>query len=139
MKTKQQEQNQRVKRAIKYLLAEDLGRNQRDLAEKLGYTESSFSQLLNGKTPISRPFLKKLYVMCPNLNPDWLENGEGEMFTNVNGSGNVIQAGIVQGNNTQNADCAEQLKMALTEISEQRKLYATHIDRLLSIIEKQNK
>lgn len=34
---------------------------------------------------------------------------------------------------------SEQLDKILNEIAEQRKLYAAHIDRLLSIIEKQNK
>lgn len=59
------------------------------------------------------------------------------MFTNVNGNGNIVQAGI--GNNMNHTDSSEQLTMALNEIAEQRKLYATHIDRLLTIIEKQNK
>lgn len=133
-------ENKRVKQVIKRLVADGIVENQKDLASKLGYTEASLSHLMSGYRPVNDRFLGKLLTIAPNLNPDWLENGDGEMFTNVSGSGNVIQAGIVQGNNTQNADCAEQLKMALNEISEQRKLYASHIDRLLSIIENtQNK
>ncbi|MBD5131908.1 MAG: helix-turn-helix transcriptional regulator [Clostridiales bacterium] len=129
--------NKRVKQVIKRLVADGLVENQKDLASKLGYTEASLSHLMSGYRPINDKFLGKLLSIAPNLNTEWLKSGEGEMFTNVNGNGNIVQAGI--GNNMQNTDCAEQLKMALNEISEQRKFYATHIDRLLSIIEKQNK
>lgn len=127
-------ENKRVKQVIKRLVADGIVENQKDLASKLGYTEASLSHLMSGYRPVNDRFLGKLLTIAPNLNPDWLENGDGEMFTNVSGNGNIVQAGI--GNKLQNADCAEQLKMALNEIAEQRKLYATHIDRLLSIIEK---
>lgn len=133
-------ENQRIKAIVKHLIADGFVQNQQDFAQKMGYTSVSLSQLLNGHREVSRPFLDKLFINFPNINKEYLLYGKGEMFTNVTGSGNVIQAGIVQGNNMQNADCAEQLKMALNEISEQRKLYASHIDRLLSIIENnQNK
>lgn len=134
----------RIKAIVRRAVADGLAQNQRGVAEVLGYTESGLSQILNGKVPVSRSFIKKIYDLYPNINEEWLLNGVGEMFTtSVNGSGNVIQAGIVEGNNTQNADCAEQLKMALNEMAEQRKVNCAiiqkkdeQIDRLLSIIEK---
>jgi transcriptional regulator with XRE-family HTH domain len=63
---------------------ENLGINQQELAEKIGFTQSYISKILNGsKIPSSRFFdviSHELY-----LNPVWLQNGIGEMFLSVSG------------------------------------------------------
>lgn len=66
-----------------------------------------------------------------------LLTGSGTMFS-PSGNGNVIQSGIVKGNNNQNADCLSQLDKVTSELRDQRIMFSTQIDRLLSIIEAQN-
>lgn len=127
--------NKRVRAIVKHLIADGYVYNQQDFARKMGYTDVSLSQFLNGHKDISRPFLDKLFTEFPRINKAYLLQDDGDMFkAEVSGNSNIVQAGI--GNNMNSTDCAEQLKMALNELSEQRKLYAAHIDRLLSIIEK---
>ncbi|MDT9498741.1 helix-turn-helix domain-containing protein [Capnocytophaga canimorsus] len=50
---------QRIKKVIKWLIFSDFGDNEKEIAEILGYTKSSFSQILNGKVPISDKFVEK--------------------------------------------------------------------------------
>jgi transcriptional regulator with XRE-family HTH domain len=63
---------------------ERLGVTQQELAEKIGFTQSYISKILNGaKIPSSRFFdviSHKLY-----LNPAWLRDGTGEMFLSTSG------------------------------------------------------
>jgi hypothetical protein len=46
----------------------------------LGYTKSSFSQILNGKVPLSEKFVKKLCSLDENINGVWILEGDGEML-----------------------------------------------------------
>lgn len=45
-------ETQRVKKVINWLVFMEYAENERELAEKLGYTKSSFSQIVNGKVPL---------------------------------------------------------------------------------------
>lgn len=74
----------RLKRAINWLIFQDVAENERALAELLGYTKSSFSQIVNGKVPMSDKFVKKLCRLDENINEVWLMTGEGSMFLNNN-------------------------------------------------------
>lgn len=49
---------QRVRKVINWLIFQDIAENERELSEKLGYTKSSFSQIVNGKVPLSDKFVK---------------------------------------------------------------------------------
>lgn len=74
----------RLKRAINWLIFQEVAENERALAELLGYTKSSFSQIVNGKVPMSDKFVKKLCRLDENINEVWLMTGEGSMFLNNN-------------------------------------------------------
>ena len=141
---------QRVKAVIKRAVADGVAENQRGIAAILGYTESGLSQIINGKVPVSRSFIKKLYELYPNINEDWLLSGEGEMFTTqtINTTNSTVIGSNIKGSGNQvlHNDLSE-IKMLIEEMSEQRKANTAliqkkdeQIDRLLSIIEKfQNK
>ena len=54
--------------------------NERELSEKLGYTKSSFSQIINGRVPLSDKFVKKLCAIDENINEVWITEGVGSML-----------------------------------------------------------
>ena len=54
------EQTKRIKKAINWLIYQELAENERELSERLGYTKSSFSQIVNGKVPLSEKFVNNL-------------------------------------------------------------------------------
>lgn len=72
--------NQRVARVVEFLIFSKLALDKRDVAKKLDYNVSSFSQIINGRVPVSDKFLGKLLELTPNLNENWLLTGEGEMM-----------------------------------------------------------
>lgn len=77
---------QRLRKAINWLIFQDVAVNERALAELLGYTKSSFSQIVNGKVPLSDKFVKSLCSLDDNINEVWIKTGEGQLFkkdTNV--------------------------------------------------------
>lgn len=77
------EQEKRIKKAINWLIYQELAENERDLSERLGYTKSSFSQIVNGKVPLSEKFVGKLCSLDENLNSVWILTGEGICFEAV--------------------------------------------------------
>ena len=52
-------ETQRIKKVINWLVFMEYAENERELAEKLGYTKSSFSLIVNGKVPLSERFVQK--------------------------------------------------------------------------------
>lgn len=73
---------QRIRKTINWLIFKEVAENERALAELLGYTKSSFSQIVNGKVPLSEKFVKKLCALDENINEVWVLREEGEMFKN---------------------------------------------------------
>lgn len=72
--------NQRVSDVIRFLIFSKVALDKQDLAQKLGYNVSSFSQIINGRVPLSNKFVDKLIEFAPNINEEWLKTGEGEML-----------------------------------------------------------
>jgi len=64
--------------------------NERELAEKLGYTKSSFSQIVNGKVTLSERFVQKLASVDKNINEVWILTGEGNMLNSSEAGGSVV-------------------------------------------------
>lgn len=64
--------------------------NERELAEKLGYTKSPFSQIVNGKVPLSERFVQKLASVDRNINEVWIMTGEGNMLNSVEAGTSVV-------------------------------------------------
>lgn len=78
---------QRIRKAINWLIFQDVAENERALANLMGYTKSSFSQLVNGKVPLSDKFVKKLCSLDPNINEVWITTGEGNLLKSDNPNG----------------------------------------------------
>ena len=72
--------NQRIAEVINFLIFSKAVLNQQDLAQKLGYNASSFSQIINGHTPVSDKFISKIISFAPYINAKWLITGDGAMF-----------------------------------------------------------
>lgn len=70
----------RVTKCIDWLIFERKVKSRRDLAEKMGYTESSMSQILNSRVALSDKFIKKLSNVDSNVSEVWLLKGEGKML-----------------------------------------------------------
>lgn len=75
-------ENQRIKKVINWLIFQGVAESEKELAELLGYTKSSFSQIVNGKVPLSEKFVKKLCGLDENINEVWISRDEGELFKN---------------------------------------------------------
>ncbi|MDR0228921.1 MAG: helix-turn-helix transcriptional regulator [Flavobacteriaceae bacterium] len=85
----------RIHEVIKWIIYEGQAKNQTDLAEQLGYTKSSFSQIINGKVNLSDLFIRKLTTFAPLINPAWIQSGEGQM---------LIESTPITSNNTPTPD-----------------------------------
>lgn len=71
---------QRVKKVVNWLIFQEVAESEKELADLLGYTKSSFSQIVNGRVPISEKFIRKLCGLDENINEVWVLKGEGTMF-----------------------------------------------------------
>ena len=67
--------NQRVSEIVKYLIFSKVALDKKDLSQKLGYNASSFSQIINGRVPVSDKFIERLMELAPGINEDWLTKG----------------------------------------------------------------
>lgn len=74
---------QRLKKVINWLIFSELAENETELAKKLGYTKSSFSQIINGKVPLSSKFLNNLSNLDSNINFVWIKEGRGQMLKDM--------------------------------------------------------
>lgn len=150
---------ERIKKAIDWLIFMDVATSRKDLAVKLGYNESSLSQILTGKVNLSPKFVRSLASLDSRLSEDWMLTGDGELLKSNDSSCNMnINSGNAGRDITQQNGCAtsdissiiekqtdilnqslEQSKLAIDsirgaidEIAAQRK----QMDRLINIIEK---
>lgn len=83
--------NERVRKVVNWLIYQGIAANDRELSDLLGYTKTSFSQIVNGKTPLSDKFIIKLCRLDDNLNKVWIAKGEGSMFLNEPNSVNSTE------------------------------------------------
>lgn len=129
----------RFKILITYIIQSGLAENQKDLGNKLGYSnESSFSQIINNKVNTPKNFINRLKSIVPQLNEDWLLYGEGEMLggginQEVNGDHNTAVAG---NNNTVNSEeLISRLIKLLEKKDEQIAEKDIQMNRLISLLE----
>ena len=87
---------ERVIKIVDWLIFEKKIKSRRELAEIMGYTESSMSQILNGKVTLSERFIKKLSVMDDRISEDWITSGSGNMLMSPINVGGVQ----INGDNT---------------------------------------
>lgn len=74
------EQTKRIRKAINWLIFSEVAESEKAVADMLGYTKSSFSQLVNGKVPLSEKFVNKLCSLDPNINDVYITKGEGNLL-----------------------------------------------------------
>ena len=72
--------NESLKRIVQWLILQGRVESQRDLALRLGYQESSFSQIVNGHVPLSGKFVSRLCALEPRINRDYVLTGQGDML-----------------------------------------------------------
>ena len=87
----------RVVKLIDTLIYLGVIENRKELAKKIGYTESSLSQILNNKVPLSDKFINRLVNYNKNINRDWLLYGDGEMLK-TESNNNAVNNGTINGN-----------------------------------------
>ena len=71
---------ERLKKLCKWLIYVGYADNDAELATKLSYTKSSFSQIINEKVPLSDKFTDKICAVDENINKVWINTGNGEML-----------------------------------------------------------
>ncbi|MDA6072051.1 LexA family transcriptional regulator [Flavobacterium sp. AC] len=71
---------ERVKKLSKWLIFDGFADNDADLAKKLGYSKSSFSQIINEKVPLSTKFIETLCNANENINKVWITDLKGTML-----------------------------------------------------------
>ena len=74
---------ERVIDVVDWLIYKKKVKSRKELAERMGYTESSMSQILNEKVPLSEKFIKNLSIVDSFINEDWIRTGEGKMLNNA--------------------------------------------------------
>lgn len=75
---------ERIIKVVDWLIFEKIVDSRRDLADKLGYTESSLSQIINGKVNLSSRFIKKLSNLDSRINIEWINSGYDSMIFTQN-------------------------------------------------------
>lgn len=79
------------------------------LAEILQIQPSSISHLLSGRNKPNFDFIARILKMFPDLNPDWLINGDGSMHRDQNGSAEVNNDREIEYENSVTSDKKYQL------------------------------
>lgn len=116
---------ERVIKIVDWLIFEKRVKSRRHLAEILGYRESSISQILSGKVPLSERFIKKLSIVDERINEDWIRNESGYMIKTsqaiTNESGVLINGDNINSpiNNRQhNSDSPDVLRAQIELLTE---------------------
>ncbi|WP_290431870.1 XRE family transcriptional regulator [Muribaculum intestinale] len=86
----------RLKKVINWLIYREVAENERAVADLLGYTKSSFSQIMNGRVPLSEKFVSKLCQLDQNINEVWILTGEGDMFLSDNLNSEETQSVVIR-------------------------------------------
>ena len=76
-----------LKQLVAWFVANGVATSQRDLAQQLGYTPSSLSQIINGHVPLSDKFLNRVKALDSRINTDWIRTSSGDML--LTGKGQV--------------------------------------------------
>lgn len=127
------EELKRVKKVVNWLIYQEIASNEREIAERLGYTKSSFSQIMNGKVPLSEKFVNKLCALGENINSVWVMSGAGEMFIcdNLNSGEVVIPSGAwnviqrqVESLSARDRQIDELIAILKEQLSDAKKIYA---------------
>ncbi len=95
-------EKERVKQVIYWLFSQKIVNSQEELATKMGYNKSSISQIVSGKKPVSKKFIKNLCKLSEKINEVYLFNGIGGMISDQrNISSETFDVNVNEKQNTQ--------------------------------------
>lgn len=117
--------NQRVRLVVNDLKERRKVYSDADCARLLGIEKADFSRMMSGKKPINQRFVDGLLTHFPEINEEWLLNGEGEMLKNASASAenhSISIAGEEIKENKINVNTDETIAMLVAEVAAQRKL-----------------
>lgn len=122
---------------------------------QIGVSNSYFNKILRDNNSVGSDKIEKILREYPEINPEWLILGSGEMFKNNNtitqtttGDNNIsIGKGSIKGNNTINSNTGnetikqlqKELEICKNQLEEYKKMLLgrdNQIDRLLGIFER---
>ena len=133
---------QRVRELINWLIYKGYAKSDGGVAERLGYTQSSFSQIINGKVPLSSRFVQKLCSANSQINSNWIFTGEGEMLMRPYPEKPLQSKGgdkpLRYGKGARNDEAADisDLLDVLKETTRQMKVLQAQISELISLQKK---
>lgn len=93
-----------------------------DFAEEIGVQRSGISHLISGRNKPSLEFVQKILLRFPEINPEWILSGTGEMIKGIVGpvTGELpFTEPLVR----ENKNIPEPEKTAVSRISSRRKNY----------------
>lgn len=117
--------NQRLNQTIKSLKEQRRIHSASDFAQIIGIDKSDLSRMVNGKMPISQRIVGLIVAKFPDLNKDWLLNGEGEMLKNTTSiaeNHSISIAGEEVKENEINVNTDKTIESLINEMSAQRTL-----------------
>lgn len=95
--------NERLTEIIDWLKKERIVLSQAEFSEMVGIHPTQISEMLAGKRVISERTIYKILRKFPEVNPDWFQDGEGEMLrpgvVNQRGAQNVSAPNGLNGSN----------------------------------------
>lgn len=80
--------NQRIK-----ILIHALGLTQKLFSEKVGVSQEVISRTINGRSTPIFGFVEQVYKAFPEISPDWLLTGRGDMWKEQSKESNTITQG----------------------------------------------
>ena len=127
---------ERLKKVIQYAKDNNLIKSQKELGMRLGYTsETTFSQIVakdSDKWP--KNLVKKIKVLFPNINADWLLTGEGVMLKS-----DIPSVEIGDDSPRFNVKSRIEQPKTLDKALDALRVSQGQIDRLITIIENMQK
>lgn len=127
---------ERLKKVIQYAKDNNLIKSQKELGMRLGYTsETTFSQIVakdSDKWP--KNLVKKIKVLFPDINADWLLTGEGVMLKS-----DIPSVEIGDDSPSFNVKSRIEQPKTLDKALDALRVSQGQIDRLITIIENMQK
>ena len=117
--------NQRLNQTILALKERRKIHSASDFARILGIDKADLSRMVTGKRPINQPFVDRILEHFPEINADWILNGDGEMLKSYSASADnhsISIAGEEIKENKINVNTDETIAMLVAEVAAQRKL-----------------
>lgn len=117
--------NQRVRLVVNDLKERRKVYSDADCARLIGIEKADFSRMMSGKKPITQRCVENLLAQFPEINADWLRNGDGEMLKSHSASAenhSISIAGEEIKENKINVNTDETIAMLVAEVAAQRKL-----------------